>query len=87
MGKDCPRPRVLPGNVPVVLAWVQFATTQWRSGFSGRTGLDYTAVQGVLQAHFPRTWRRLFAGVRVIERALLRADAERMEAAADGDAG
>lgn len=48
-----------------------------------RAGLDYAAVQGVLQAFKPRTWKRLFSGIRVIERALMAVDAERMEAAGE----
>ena len=48
-----------------------------------RTGLDYSAVQGVLQACMPRTWRGLFAGVRAIERALLGADMDMAERAHD----
>lgn len=51
----------------------------------GRMGLDYTAVMAALQAHFPKTWKRLFRGVRVIERALLVVDGERRPAA-DGNA-
>jgi hypothetical protein len=73
---------VLPCNRPVLAAWMEFAGTQWRAGgMGGRMGLDYTAVMGALQAHRPRTWKRLFAGVRVIERALLSADAESRERA------
>lgn len=51
----------------------------------GRIGLDYGAVSPLLQAHWPRTWKRVFAGVRAIERALLRADSE-MRMQADDDA-
>lgn len=77
MGADCPRPRLLPGNLPMVRAWHEHACTQWRrAGMGQRTGLDYAAVQRVLEAFKPRTWKRLFAGVRVIERALLTADGE-----------
>jgi len=65
--------------------------TQWRHGFAGRTGLDYSACITVLAMHLPR-WRRespgAFKGLRVpdlmedlqiIERALLTADEERRE--------
>ena len=84
MGADCPRPRLLPGNLPMVRAWHEHASTQWRHGGMGqRTGLDYTAVQRVLEAFKPRTWKRLFAGVRVIERALLTADGEQAGRAHD----
>lgn len=69
----------------MVRAFAEFAGTQWRAGMGGRTGLDYGAVQAALQAHVPRTWKRVFAGIRVIERAMLGADAWRREAAADGN--
>lgn len=61
----------------MVRAFAEFAATQWRAGFRGRTGLDYGSVQAALQAHMPARWRRIFAGVRVIERTLLQVDAER----------
>lgn len=48
-----------------------------------RTGLDYSAVRSTLQACMPRTWRQLFAGVQVIERALLGADMDMAERAHD----
>lgn len=60
---------------------MEFAATQWRRGGMGqRTGLDYGPVHALLQAHWPSGWKAVFAGVRVIERALLVVDAERMEA-------
>lgn len=68
---------MLPGNRAVLVAWWEFAATQWRVGMGGATGLDYAAVQAALRAHHPRTWKRLFRGVRVIESAMLRAFAER----------
>ena len=81
---SCPRPRLLPGNLPLVRAWHELACTQWRRGGMGqRTGLDYAAVQSVLRAFHPRAWKRLFAGIRVIERALLAVDSEAMERGAD----
>lgn len=48
-----------------------------------RTGLDYGAVQAVLQALHPRAWKGLFRGIRVVERALLTVDAQQSEAAHD----
>ena len=69
---------MLPCNLPVLRAWAEFAATQWRGGgLGGRMGLDYTAVMAALQAHFPKTWKRLFRGMRLIERALLVVDGER----------
>lgn len=76
---------MLPANVPVLRAWAAFASTQWRNGMAGRSGLDYSAVMAALQAHKPRTWKRLFAGIRIIEHALLAVYAERREPA-DGNA-
>lgn len=64
----------------ITQAWAEFACTQWRRGAQGmRAGLDYAAVSPLLQAHWPRTWKRLFAGVRTIERALMAADSETLE--------
>lgn len=90
MAKEpCPKPRLLPCNLPVALAYAQCGT-QWRHGGMGqRTGMDYGAVLGVLESEHPaspKRVRRLFAGVRVIESALLQAQYERMEQerAADG---
>lgn len=84
LGADCPRPRLLPCNLPMVRAWHEHACTQWRrAGMGQRTGLDYAAVQRVLEAFKPRTWKRLFSGVRVIERALLTVDAEQAGQAHD----
>lgn len=50
----------------------------------GRIGLDYAAVMAALQAHWPRTWKRLFRGIRAIELALLTVDGER-RSQADGN--
>ena len=87
MGADCPRPRLLPCNRRAVEAFAEFASTQWRRGGMGqRMGLDYGAVLPLLQAHWPRGWKRVFAGVRTIEHALLVADADVRGAAADGNA-
>lgn len=64
--------------------------TQWRSGFGGRTGLDYGACMGVLRMRLPQwradfsafasvTMRDLFSDLQLIEGAMLGADAERRE--------
>jgi len=64
--------------------------TQWRVGFSGRVGLDYTACMGVLRRGL-RLWREqwpefadltadeLFDDLQVIENAMLGADNEKRE--------
>ena len=78
MGAQCPLPRLLPDNLAVLRAWLECACTQWRrSGMGERAGLDYAAVHGVLRCMYPRTWKRLFTGIRVIERALMTVDSER----------
>ncbi len=53
--------------------------TQWRVGFGGATGLDYSAVYPLLDrfADDPKDWRRLLDDVRVMEAAAL--DAMRPE--------
>lgn len=50
-----------------------FATcaTQWRVGFSGRTGLDYTAVRSVMDLEDVEDQKDCFWRVRVIEIAAL----------------
>lgn len=73
----CPRPRLLPQNQLAVKAF-DAVSTQWRtSGMGQRTGLDYAGVESALRLRFPRASaarrRRLFADVRTVEAALLRA--------------
>jgi hypothetical protein len=54
---------------------VDHAQTQWRTSASGlRTGLSYGSVLASLQHAYPRKparRRRLYAGIRVIEAAML----------------
>lgn len=80
--EPCPKPKVLPCNVPVIEAYVQCGT-QWRHGGLGqRTGMDYASVLGVLGSVHPtapKRVRHLFAGVRVIEAALLRVQREQLD--------
>jgi hypothetical protein len=81
------RPRLLPSNGPLVQAWGVCASTQWRlSGMGLRSGLDYAAVRAALEIAHPRAspgrLRRFFAGIRVIEAALLRAQREWFDARA-----
>lgn len=53
--------------------------SQWRIGFAGRTGLDYTAVVAVLGLVTPQRaeQRTLLAEIAALEAGVLRADAER----------
>lgn len=58
--------------------------TQWRSGFSGPTGLDYGAVPAVLRfSSVPRAqWAQVFDDVRVMEGAALKCMADQQKKAA-----
>ena len=71
---------MFPDNVLAVSVFLECAT-QWRSGMGGITGLDYPAVFAVLDE---RGLERgspergdTFAGVRVMERAVLQMKAEK----------
>jgi hypothetical protein len=59
---------IWPDNVHAVNAFVAMST-QWRVGMSGATGLDYTALPGVLRlTGIPRAdWPGVFDGIRVME--------------------
>lgn len=85
---SCPQPRLLPDCQAGVAAYMT-VSTQWRAGFGGRYGLDYTACIATLELHWKR-WRKsaAFAGrslgdvledVQIIERAMLDADAEKRD--------
>lgn len=85
---ECPAPHLLPESQPGVAAYMKCAT-QWRVGFGGRVGLDYTACMDVLRRNFPR-WSQaaefdgitvddLFDDLQVIEHAMLGADCEKRE--------
>lgn len=62
-------------------SWALFGAvqTQWRVGFGGREGLDYRAVEIVMQRRgIPEDQRdRLFADLQVIEMAALAAWSEK----------
>ncbi|HZP85867.1 MAG TPA: DUF1799 domain-containing protein [Burkholderiales bacterium] len=82
---------MLPELHASIAAFMQCAT-QWRSGFGGRTGLDYPACIQILKLH-RRRWRHespddpivttplseLIADIQIIEAAMLRVDNERRE--------
>jgi len=59
--------------------------TQWRVGFDGRTGLDYTAVLSVLALHYPRRIARLemFDDIKAIEQGAMFGYYEQRKAAYD----
>ena len=81
------QPRLLPEAEPGVAAYMAVAT-QWRVGFAGRSGMDYTAVIATLKLHLPK-WRRqstvwkgltladILGDVQIVENAMLAADTER----------
>lgn len=88
----CPRPQLLPENLPALLAFYA-CETQWRTGFDGKTGLDYSACITTLTLYLP-PWQAeadssdaikamdvaaLMDDLRTIERALLDAWAEKAE--------
>ena len=59
---------VWPDNMPIIEVFRCMAT-QWRSGFSGPTGLDYSALPFVMRTcGIKRSeWQDVFDGVRVAE--------------------
>jgi len=63
---------VWPENWNVVLVFLALMT-QWRIGFAGVTGLDYSALVAVMEINeVPRADRRqMFADIRVMEAAAL----------------
>lgn len=88
---ECPAPQLLPRSQPAAVAYLKCAT-QWRMGFAGRSGLDYTAcIQTIKLAR--RRWRReapddpfvttplaeLMDDLQIIESAKLQADNEKRE--------
>lgn len=58
---------MLPVEVMVAMG------TQWRSGMSGLTGLDYASLPVVLRllGVARAQWRDLFADIRIMEKAVL----------------
>lgn len=64
---------VFPDNWQAVSAF-DALSTQWRTGFSGPTGLDYNAVPFVLRMlRVPRAeWPDLFSDLRVMEEEALK---------------
>lgn len=86
---DCPRPQLLPENLLSLRAY-ELCSTQWRTGFNGATGLDYSSCIATLE-RYARRWDKeqpdaepidpldLLDEVRTIEQALLTAWAEQAE--------
>lgn len=60
-------------NWEAVAFFIDCCGTQWRHGFGGPTGLDYTAVLAALRTlRLPRDrFQELYADVRTLERAAL----------------
>lgn len=63
-----------PDNVTAWQCWCA-VQTQWRVGMAGATGLDYAAVEALLRINGIRgdQRRELFADLRIMEGATLRA--------------
>lgn len=95
---ECPAPRLLPEAQPGYAAYLVCAT-QWRHGGTGsRSGLDYTACQGLLQTYLPR-WREkggeifrdvtldeLMQDIQIMEISILQVDHEKREREQDARA-
>ncbi|MDR3389922.1 MAG: DUF1799 domain-containing protein [Rudaea sp.] len=89
---ECPAPLLLPESQVGIAAYIKCGT-QWRTGFSGRTGLDYPACIQTLKI-YRRELRKelpddplvttpladLMNDMQVIESAMLQADHEKREA-------
>lgn len=71
---------VWPDNALPVALFLELAT-QWRHGMNGITGLDYTAVVATLDEHGLEgdTRRDAFSGIKVMERAVLKAKMEKRD--------
>jgi hypothetical protein len=88
----CPAPNLLPEVQAAAGAYIQ-CSTQWRTAFAGRSGLDYPACIQILKLH-RRHWRReipddpivttplaeLMQDIQIIEAASLQADSDRRDA-------
>lgn len=63
-----PAVEVWPDNVQAINMFIA-ASTQWRVGLSGASGLDYSALESVLRmSGLPRKdWPPLFEDIRVME--------------------
>jgi hypothetical protein len=63
---------IWPDNLQSVNTFIALST-QWRTGMSGATGLDYTAIPGVLRmlGIARKDWPEVFEDLRVLEDAAL----------------
>jgi hypothetical protein len=64
---------VWPENWPALLMFLRMET-QWRIGFGGREGLDYSVLEWLLKLYPEDNPRQLFEDLRVMEAAILEAD-------------
>lgn len=76
--KDVQAFHLLPECVPVFALW-QELQTQWRIGFAGPTGMDYSAVEAYMRmSHNPlRRDSTTIGYLRTMERAALKVFAEK----------
>ena len=67
-----PPVEIWPDNMAAFEAFSSMGT-QWMSGFSGATGLNYTALESAFRfMGLPRSeWREVFADVRIMEHTAL----------------
>lgn len=63
---------VWPENEAIVLMFLRLET-QWRVGFGGRIGMDYTAAKWLFEVYAVDDPRRMLEGLMVMERAALAA--------------
>lgn len=68
-----PPVEIWPDNMMAVGVFVA-VSTQWRMGFNGPTGLDYSGVESAMRmAGVPRReWADTFESIRIMEDAALR---------------
>lgn len=62
----CTEPQLWPQNLPIVQLWLDLQT-QWRVGFAGPTGLDYTAARALMPLHEIADERAAMHGLRLME--------------------
>tara|TARA_R110002110_G_scaffold415849_1_gene657899 strand:+ start:95794 stop:96003 length:210 start_codon:yes stop_codon:yes gene_type:complete len=67
---------VLPDNVEIVAAFIDIST-QWRTSFSGITGLDYNAIESLYRMKKKKIKKRILNGILVMEKAVLNELAQR----------
>lgn len=60
-----------PDNWDIVMFFMR-VQTQWRAGYAGPTGLDYTAVESTFRMLEIEDRREIFEGLQIMEAAALK---------------